>query len=56
MTPRGRAVLVTGVLVYAAAWTFGSRALYPVATGLLLAVGLAVAWVRLSSRPPHVRR
>jgi uncharacterized protein (DUF58 family) len=30
--------------------------LYPVAVGLLLAVVLAVAWVRLSARPPHVRR
>jgi uncharacterized protein (DUF58 family) len=35
---------------------FGSRALYPVATGLLFAVALAVGWVRLSARPPHVRR
>jgi uncharacterized protein (DUF58 family) len=56
MTSRGRGVLVTGVVVYAAAWTFGSRALYPVATGLVLTVALAVVWVRLSSRPPHVSR
>jgi uncharacterized protein (DUF58 family) len=35
---------------------FGSRALYPVATGLVLAVVLALAWVRLSARPPHVSR
>jgi uncharacterized protein (DUF58 family) len=56
MTSRGRAVLALGVVVYAAAWVFGSRALYPVATGLLLAVVLAVAWVRLSSRSPHVSR
>jgi uncharacterized protein (DUF58 family) len=38
------------------AWVFGSRALYPVATGLLFAVALAVGWVRLSTRPPLVRR
>jgi uncharacterized protein (DUF58 family) len=56
MTSRGRAVLALGVVVYAAAWVFGSRALYPVATGLLLAVLLAVGWVRLSSRSPHVSR
>lgn len=56
MTLRGRAVLAVGVLVYVVAWIFGSRALYPVATGLVLAVLLAVAWVRLSARPPHVRR
>jgi uncharacterized protein (DUF58 family) len=56
LTPRGRAVLAVGVVVYAAAWIFGSRALYPVATGLVLAVLLAVGWVRLSSRPPRVSR
>ena len=56
MTSRGRAVLLLGLAVYAAAWVFGSRALYPVATGLVLAVLLATAWVRLASRPPHVSR
>jgi uncharacterized protein (DUF58 family) len=56
MTRRGRSVLVLGLVVYLAAWVFGSRALYPVATGLVLAVVLAVAWVRLSARPPHVSR
>jgi uncharacterized protein (DUF58 family) len=56
MTRRGRAVLALGVVVYVVAWIFGSRALYPVATGLVLAVVGAVGWVRLSSRPPYVRR
>jgi uncharacterized protein (DUF58 family) len=56
MTRRGRAVLGLGLVVYFAAWVFGSRALYPVATGLVLAVVLALAWVRLSARPPHVSR
>ena len=56
MTRRGRSVLALGVVAYLAAWIFGSRALYPVAAGLVLAVGLAVAWVRLSARPPHVHR
>ncbi len=56
MTDRGRATLGLGVLVYIVAWVFGSRALYPVAAGLLLAVAVAVGWVRLSTRPPHVRR
>jgi uncharacterized protein (DUF58 family) len=56
MTKRGRAVLTLGVVVYLVAWIFGSHALYPVATGLVLAVALAVAWVRLSARPPHVHR
>lgn len=49
-------MLALGVAVYVVAWIFGSRALYPVATGLVLAVVLAVAWVRLSSLPPRVRR
>jgi uncharacterized protein (DUF58 family) len=56
MTRRGRSVLVLGLVVYLAAWVFGSRALYPVATGLVLAVVLALGWVRLSARPPHVHR
>jgi uncharacterized protein (DUF58 family) len=56
MTGRGRAVLALGLVVYVVAWVFGARALYPVATGLLLAVALAVAWVRLSAAPPFVDR
>ncbi len=56
MTSRGRAVLALGLAVYVVAWVFGSRALYPVATGFVFAVLLASAWVRLSSRPPHVSR
>jgi uncharacterized protein (DUF58 family) len=56
MTPRGRAVLALGVLVYVVAWVFGSQALYPVAAGLVLTVAVSFAWVRLSARPPHVRR
>jgi uncharacterized protein (DUF58 family) len=56
LTRRGRAVLALGVAVYVVAWIFGSRALYPVAAGLVLAVAGAVAWVRLSSRPPRVQR
>jgi uncharacterized protein (DUF58 family) len=56
MTRRGRAVLALGLVVYVVAWIFGSRALYPVATGLVFAVGAAVAWIRLSARAPVVRR
>jgi uncharacterized protein (DUF58 family) len=56
MTKRGRSVLALGVAVYFAAWIFGSHALYPVATGLVFSVALAVGWVRLSTRPPHLRR
>lgn len=56
MTARGRAILSLGLLVYVVAWLFGSRALYPVAAGLALAVALAVGWVRLSLRNPEVHR
>jgi uncharacterized protein (DUF58 family) len=56
LTGRGRGVLGLGLGVYVAAWAFGSRPLYPVATGLLLVVALAWLWVRLANRPFQVRR
>jgi uncharacterized protein (DUF58 family) len=56
LTRRGRVILALGAVVYIAAWVFGSRALYPVATGLVLAATLAAVWVRLATRPPHVSR
>jgi uncharacterized protein (DUF58 family) len=56
MTRRGRLALLLAAGVYLAAWTFGATVLYPVAVGLALAVGLAVAWVRLSPLPERVRR
>jgi uncharacterized protein (DUF58 family) len=56
MTGRGRAVLLLGVFCWIVAIVFGSRALYPVAAGFVLAVPLAVAWVRLSLRRPEVGR
>lgn len=56
LTSRGRVILALGFGVYVAAWAFGSRPLYPVATGLLLVVAVAWAWVRLSNRPFQVRR
>jgi len=56
MTRRGRAILVLGVAVYVVAWIFGSLALFPVAAGLVFAVGVAAVWVRLAARPLHVGR
>jgi uncharacterized protein (DUF58 family) len=56
VTQRGRLVLGLGGATYLAAWAFGSRPLYPVATGLLLAVVLAWGWVRLANRPMRLRR
>ena len=56
MSRRGRSVLALGLVVYLAAWAFGSKPLYPVAAGLLLAVGVAWAWVHLSNGPVRVHR
>jgi uncharacterized protein (DUF58 family) len=56
LTRRGRFVLALGFGVYLAAWAFGSKPLYPVATGLLLVVVVAWTWVRLANRPFRVRR
>ena len=56
MTHRGRIALALGVLTYACAWAFGSKPLYPVAVGLLLAVFVAWAWVGLANRPMRLHR
>jgi uncharacterized protein (DUF58 family) len=56
LTRRGRFVLALGFGVYIAAWAFGSKPLYPVATGLLLVAVVAWVWVRLANRPFHIRR
>jgi uncharacterized protein (DUF58 family) len=56
MTTRGRLALALGGAVYLAAWAFGSKPLYPVATGLILAVVLAWAWVRVANKPLRLRR
>jgi uncharacterized protein (DUF58 family) len=56
LTGRGRFIFALGFAVYLAAWAFGSKPLYPVATGLLLVVLVAWAWVRLADRPFVVQR
>jgi uncharacterized protein (DUF58 family) len=56
VTHRGRSVLALGLVVYLAAWAFGSKPLYPVATGLLLAAVLAWAWVHLANGPLRAHR
>ena len=56
LTGRGRSILGLGFGVYIAAWAFGSKPLYPVATGLLLVVLVEWVWVRLANRPFRVRR
>jgi uncharacterized protein (DUF58 family) len=48
MTRRGAAVLAIGLSVWIVAWLFGARALFPIAAGFVLAVAVALAWVRVS--------
>ena len=56
MTGRGRFALALGVLTYVCAWAFGSKPLYPVAVGLVLAVVVSWAWVGLANRPMRLHR
>jgi uncharacterized protein (DUF58 family) len=56
MTARGRAVLGLGAVCWIAAVVFGSRALFPVAAGLVLVVPLSLAWVRITLQQPRVKR
>ncbi|HEY3206365.1 MAG TPA: DUF58 domain-containing protein [Gaiellaceae bacterium] len=56
LTPRGRALLGLGLLTYVVARAFGARPLYPVALGLLFAVGAAWLWVRLARGPIRLQR
>jgi uncharacterized protein (DUF58 family) len=59
VTPRGRRVLAFAVAAYVVAWAFGSQPLYPLAVGLVVAILIATAWVRLvgrSTAPVELRR
>jgi uncharacterized protein (DUF58 family) len=56
VTGRGRLVVALGLFVYLAAWAFGSKPLYPVATGLLLVSAASWGWMHLANRPFGVRR
>jgi uncharacterized protein (DUF58 family) len=56
VTSRGRLTVVLGALAYVVAWLFGAEALYPAATGLVLAPLAARAWVRLAAGPIELRR
>jgi uncharacterized protein (DUF58 family) len=56
LTDRGRWILALGGGIYLAAWALGSKTLYPVAIGLVLAVVAAALWVRFLKRPMSLRR
>ena len=56
MTRRGWLTLLLGAATYVVAWLFGAKALYPVATGLVLAPLAAAGWVKLAAAPIVLRR
>jgi uncharacterized protein (DUF58 family) len=56
VTDRGQAVAVLATATYLAAWAFGTRALYPAAIGLALALAIGWTWVKLLRRPLTLRR
>jgi uncharacterized protein (DUF58 family) len=56
MTRRGSLTLLLGAATYVVAWLFGAKALYPAATGLVLAPLAANVWVRLAAGPLELRR
>jgi uncharacterized protein (DUF58 family) len=56
LTDRGRWILALGGGIYLVAWAFGSRALYPIGLGLVLAVAAAALWVRFLRKPMTLRR
>ncbi len=56
MTRRGRLALALGFAAYVIAWALGSKALYPVAIGLILASLVAWARMRFARRPLRLSR
>ena len=56
LTQRGRLALLLAGGIYLVAWGFGSRSLYPIATGLALAVVAARIWVEVLRQPVTLRR
>ena len=56
LTERGRLLLLLALGIYVVAWAFGSRSLYPVATGLALAAIGARIWVALIQQPVSLKR
>ena len=56
LTERGRLVLLLAGGIYLVAWGFGSRSLYPVATGLVLAALGARLWVGIARQPVILKR
>jgi uncharacterized protein (DUF58 family) len=56
MTRRGKGTLGLAAGLYLASWGFGTAAMFPVATGLLVLPVLAWLWVRITARPTELRR
>ena len=56
LTRTGKRTLAASIVLYIAAWGFGTQALFPIAVGLMLAPIIAVVWVRTFTRPVRLRR
>jgi uncharacterized protein (DUF58 family) len=56
LTRRGRLAFALGLVTYLAAWSFGARALYPPAVGLVLVTLVARSWLALCAKPVRLHR
>ncbi len=56
MTATGKRVLGAGLVLYIAAWAFGTPALFVIALGMIAAPLVALVWVRSYTRPVQLRR
>ncbi len=56
LTRTGKSTLAAAVVLYFAAWGFGTDVMFPIAVGLMIAPLVALVWVRTYTRPVRMRR
>ena len=56
LTRTGKRTLAAAVVLYFAAWGFGTDVMFPIAVGLMIAPLVALVWVRTFTRPVRMRR
>ena len=56
LTRTGKRTLAAAVVLYFAAWGFGTNVMFPIAVGLMIAPLVALVWVRTFTRPVRMRR
>ena len=56
LTRTGKRTLAAAVVLYFAAWGFGTDVMFPIAVGLMVAPLVALVWVRTFTRPVRMRR